>query len=599
MFTNADRHIIISTPNGNGVWQIYFNTGAGYTELESVKFTVINGRGYALAPAKAFRFRLDPPDGCLHATITEMRMSDGEETISPQPLGFHNIKPAKPLDDRAIVLEIPQKADDPNVTFAIQVPDAGRLFGFIPADYKKTVSILLFFIALVSFMLVLDKPNSPVNWRDWRRLTGKKSFWLLLAAGLLFARTYDRVHYAVLWAEDGIYLKEALDHGVSSLFMPYGGYFNTVPRILGFLASLLPVTWMPYFITISALVVAFGVFSEILLSRYEWLLPDIRQRGLLMLAMILCPGTNEIIGAVCGLYLILYLYVALLGISSPDRRFGRLDLAVILLAILSTGAVLTLLPLYLARLGWHALKKSGRGFLAQEGFVVFGILAISVVNFFLRTSLSTTSFDPLVMAHLYWKSVLCEMVSYPVVAFLPYLVKFPAWIFTTAPLAVYLVMNNIKMPSKNKKIFIAFIFSMTLMPAMTSMARADSVDVFLYHFRNYAFWTSMRYSFIMSVAGYMLWFVTFSSSGKHGASGITFTLALFLMAFVFIMAEGRFFTKIGSGNNEWVNHAAEIALTRKDPTYPAVKVLIAPNGWSVEMAPNPETKSEGNPDPAD
>jgi len=182
------------------------------------------------------------------------------------------------------------------------------------------------------------------------------------------------------------------------------------------------------------------------------------------------------------------------------------------------------------------------------------------------------------------------MVSYPVVAYLPYLIRYPVWIFATLPLGIYLLIKNIKMFSSNKIFFVMFIFSLTLIPPMISMARAGSADLFVNHFHSPAGWTAMRYSFIMPLAGYILWFVTFSSSKKHEASGVAFAYILFLMAFVFTVAEERFFIKFESSNNEWSNRATEIALTRKDTKAAALKVPIEPDGWFVDIAPGSANK---------
>lgn len=71
---------------------------------------------------------------------------------------------------------------------------------------------------------------------------------LVLATLALFLRADSLHHFSArsLWAEDGpIFLHDAGEHSITSLFTPYAGYYHLYPRIVALISSLSPITNRP------------------------------------------------------------------------------------------------------------------------------------------------------------------------------------------------------------------------------------------------------------------------------------------------------------------------------------------------------------------
>jgi hypothetical protein len=171
---------------------------------------------------------------------------------------------------------------------------------------------------------------------------------VVIAAGLvLFLRMPDRFINAQLWAEDALFFTQALEHGVRSLFMPYGGYQLLMPRIAEFVATQLPLEHVPLFLNLAALAIALTVVSRFLSPRCH--LPF---KPLLALAIVFVPRPEDIFLTIENVQWVMSLGLVLLVLSDDPRTISQYvydSLAAVLSGLTGVFSVL-FLPLFALRL---------------------------------------------------------------------------------------------------------------------------------------------------------------------------------------------------------------------------------------------------------
>ena len=108
------------------------------------------------------------------------------------------------------------------------------------------------------------------------------------------ARSFDLLQSPSFWAEDGtIFFKDSLEYGVYSLFRPVEGHLNTLPRILAWLISYVPIENAPLsYILVSGVVSAFCL-SLVYLPGLRWILPSDTARWALGFLCAFIPGTKD------------------------------------------------------------------------------------------------------------------------------------------------------------------------------------------------------------------------------------------------------------------------------------------------------------------
>lgn len=187
---------------------------------------------------------------------------------------------------------------------------------------------------------------------------------LVLARLFVAGDVLDRV-----WAEDGaVFLVDAREHGLGSLFYEYSGYGHLVPRVLAWFGSLLPLEAYASFAALASAVVAgylawyvFGVAQRVT-SSLVW--------GVVAgLALVLAPAYRvEALGNLANLQWFL-LPAAVWAVVDPQRNRTLAVVVVIAAATTSPLAVLVLPTFFLVhgRAGWRhpVLVALGVGLLWQ------------------------------------------------------------------------------------------------------------------------------------------------------------------------------------------------------------------------------------------
>ena len=167
-----------------------------------------------------------------------------------------------------------------------------------------------------------------------------------LAALLAWLRLDGRTR-GVVWAEDGYFLQNRLDHGpLVSVLRPYEGYLHVLPRTVVELAALLRLE--DYAVGVAALccVVAGGVGSLTYLCSRD-VVGSRAARAVLGLVPVLVPtGAAEVLGTAANLHWFLLWLSPWVLLCRPTTRRGAWALAAVLLVItLSETQAAMFLPL--------------------------------------------------------------------------------------------------------------------------------------------------------------------------------------------------------------------------------------------------------------
>jgi SAM-dependent methyltransferase len=185
---------------------------------------------------------------------------------------------------------------------------------------------------------------------ETRRFLGLAAFIFVLSA----ARMPATFLYPSFWAEDGhVFFRDSIQLGPSSLFRPVLGMYLTLPRVIAWLASFLPVLWAP-----TAYALAAGVLSSLSLAvfsrdGFRWLIRSDGFRAALCVGFSLVPGMVECFFPLITLTYVLFVAVLFLllerdasGVWSMSGR--RAVLISLLWFSVAQGLVLALLLLHLA-----------------------------------------------------------------------------------------------------------------------------------------------------------------------------------------------------------------------------------------------------------
>lgn len=175
----------------------------------------------------------------------------------------------------------------------------------------------------------------------------------LAVAVLLVLRRPDAFFHAQFWSEDGsVFFTDAYVHGWRSLFLPYAGYFHTLPRLVAFASLLLPLRYIPLAYALAVMATILLVVRYIFSVRLD-LTPQVRV--LMSLGLVLVPGQ---VGAFISIqhlqWFVLPLLVLIVLAEKPKGMSLATELALFALCCLTAPFAVMLLPL----LAWRCYRKS-------------------------------------------------------------------------------------------------------------------------------------------------------------------------------------------------------------------------------------------------
>ena len=190
----------------------------------------------------------------------------------------------------------------------------------------------------------------------------------LIACAILVTRRPDAIFHAQFFAEDGhVWYAEAYNLGwLTTLFRAQDGYFQTLPRLAGALAQLVPLALAPMVLNLIAIAVE-AIPVILLLSTRSSVWGSLHFRALLACAYLVLPNSREMIAILTSSQWILALSVfLLLAASTPKGVAVRIfDISILLLSGLTGPFCFFLFPVAFF-LAW---KRRGLWRFAEAGLL--------------------------------------------------------------------------------------------------------------------------------------------------------------------------------------------------------------------------------------
>lgn len=177
---------------------------------------------------------------------------------------------------------------------------------------------------------------------------------LALAAAALVTRRLDAFTNPQFWAEDGtVWYAQAYNlGGLHALLIPYGGYYQTVSRLVAAVAVLVPVSWGPAITNGAGFVIQLLPLFFLLAGRLDHLVSTWRARLLLVVLYVGVPFSQEVYVNLTNSQWHLALLAVMVALAAQPRTWAwrAFDIAVIVLSGLTGPFVIILLPVLLLRL---------------------------------------------------------------------------------------------------------------------------------------------------------------------------------------------------------------------------------------------------------
>jgi hypothetical protein len=410
---------------------------------------------------------------------------------------------------------------------------------------------------------------------------------------IISVRSYERILIPNLWAEDGsIFLREAIMLGWKSLFLPYAGYYHTIPRILAFLAQLLPAITFPYFIFVSTTLIYIATISLFASSNYYFYIKSNYLRFLVSIGLCMVPGLHEVLGNLANLHWILFLYLCLTLLKYPFAKFSSLDLFFIFCSISSTGECILLFPLIVFQLfyiGYHFKIFPNKLIL----ILAFLLMFISL-NIFQSSSRLEPSFLSTKEILKGWLYVINNFYIYqPILGDENVLVLNNKYIkiynSIGTLLVFFLLFNLINKRNIQFKFFTLLICSIAFIPLLTFIVRPNSFGLYV----NPLLVWKYRYSFALAPWG-LLFLATSISTLK--SQNLKYNLMSLFIAFYFLLNQYRFFIP-SYGEKSWLDYYQTAQMSIDTGCPPNVSIPIYPDGsdkmniqWYFTFEVNHQTK---------
>jgi hypothetical protein len=181
---------------------------------------------------------------------------------------------------------------------------------------------------------------------------------------IVCSRRPDAILNAQFYAEDGrVWWLDAYNLGLHSLFMPQGGYLNTLSRIVALIALLFPLSLAPLVMNLCAIVAQILPVNIFLSSRFSGIPIKTRLLGSLMYLAI--PNAAEIHATITNVQGHLALAACLVLLARPASGWGGriFDGAVLVLTTVSSPLGVLLVPVA-AALWWKRRQRWSAYYLA-------------------------------------------------------------------------------------------------------------------------------------------------------------------------------------------------------------------------------------------
>jgi len=346
-------------------------------------------------------------------------------------------------------------------------------------------------------------------------------------------RGWDRLTHPELFAEGGLqFVSGALHYGWRSLFAMYDGYMHVFPRLIANLAvSFAPVPYIPAFTVTACYMLAALVAANFTRPCYRWLVPSDMARIMFSVLFCLLPGMNEMLGNLPSAHYFLFMLLSMLVLKDPKVTYTFWELLGTGLIVLSSGLEVIFIPAVCVRIGYNLISdtkltsnrvlstlKRHRGDIILLFTILISTLHL-IVNKLLFTSLEENTF-PITTISFELNDLLTGLMNTINIYFFlhPFggttttteIIRFiPGTILFLCALCLLTVTFLKFAEEKPLQLFSisACILGILTIPIMIYFFRPQGFPFFMLDqvWFYYKWW--MRYNYIFSMSGLMLWIV--------------------------------------------------------------------------------------------
>ncbi|HDS0837317.1 TPA: glucosyl transferase [Escherichia coli] len=197
-------------------------------------------------------------------------------------------------------------------------------------------------------------------------------FVILATAGIIITRRPDIIANAVPWAEDGaVWLSQAHNIGISSIFMPQDGYMQTISRISYIAGVFFGIDNAPLVATVIAIALRCLMCAFFISERFNFI--SVRLRFLLVIYFMLMPNIEEGFVNITNAqwYLSLYAIGVLIANAPSSKSWKTHDVIILLISGLSGPFVLFLAPCLFFKYAIPSLKlRSFKNLINYEVLII-------------------------------------------------------------------------------------------------------------------------------------------------------------------------------------------------------------------------------------
>ncbi len=361
----------------------------------------------------------------------------------------------------------------------------------------------------------------------------RHGFWIawFLACVVLVVRGWDRFIHPEPFAEGAKqFIGAALNDGWISLTHLYDGFLHTVPRLIALVAvELMPIKYIPHFTVTVCYMIAAATTVYIVRDCFRWIIPSDFFRFVFGVVLCLVPGLIEVLGNLPNIHYLLFILLGLMALQDIEHEFRSWELATAGLIVLSTGMSVVFLPLALVRVVWlmrYSLNTARPSIPYREllhrhrGAVIFFLIILtpSVLLMFgqlLGAIPQAKVLNPVTLeiADLFiglQNIFVVYFVLHPfagtvvvteIIFFLPLFVLFIVFLPFLSILSYRLYAEH-----RPQLIFISvWLLGILLIPVMIFFFRPSGFALFMFDKEWHSFGWWMRYNYIFSAAGVLLW----------------------------------------------------------------------------------------------
>jgi hypothetical protein len=392
----------------------------------------------------------------------------------------------------------------------------------------------------------------------------------LLACGVLIARRPDAVLHAQFFAEDGAcWFSNAYNLGWShALFLTYGGYLQTLPRLVASIALLVPLALAPLILNIAAIAIQ-ALPVNILLSTRSSGWGDLRFRAMLAVLYLVLPNTREIIAGITESQWVLALCAFLLLVAArPQSRAAKaFDATIFLLSGLTGPFCILLLPIAIF-LAWQRRLRISPLIIIAASSLIQGIELLAHLGSRGAVSLGWNLewFIRLLGGQVYLATIFGASPIASVSA--PYLLLF---FVCVAAVGTLLIWRSFKESSENMRLFLVFAVTSFMFSLAAPLALPPKGET---TWQLLAATTGIHYWFLPTLA--FAWSLLWCVRSQSESARIVSRVLLFLMCFGIIRDLRQ---------PPFVDEHFTIYAHRVEAASPGTEIIIPenPRGWKMQL----------------